>query len=80
MAGTGNSFRRSVNWAGLVLSLVSTLYFLNLVIYHFWAAYVPRYQTDLHQRWGIEASIILGASVVLFIWFGVRLWRGRAKA
>jgi len=80
MVGPRNSFRRSVNWAGLVLSLVSTFYFLNLVIYHFWAAYVPPYQTDLHQKWGIEASITLGASVVLFIWFGVRLWRGRAKA
>jgi hypothetical protein len=80
MIGDGGTFRRLANWAGLVLSLVSVLYFLNLIIYHFWAAYVPPYETALHEKWAIQSSITLGASVALSFWFGVRLWRGRSKA
>lgn len=80
MIGHWGSFRRVADWIGLALSLTSLLYFLNLVIYHFWAAYVPPYETAVHEQWAIKSLIFAGASMVLLFWFVVRLWRGRSKA
>jgi hypothetical protein len=79
MIGHRGSVRRTAEWIGFALSLASLLYFLNLVIYHFWAAYVPPYETALHKKWAIECLIVVGASLVLLFWFVVRLWRGRSK-
>lgn len=79
MIGHRGSVRRAADWIGFALSLASLLYFLNLVIYHFWAAYVPPYETALHKQWAIECLIVVGASLALLFWFVVRLWRGRSK-
>jgi hypothetical protein len=69
---------RWLYWLSLILSAFGTLYCLNLVIYHFWAAYVLPYQTALHIKWARHSTEILGLFVVLLIWFAFQLWRSRS--
>lgn len=70
---------RLAYWLGLILSLIGSMYFLNLVIYHFWAAYVPPYRTALHIHLARYSAEILGLFVALFIWCTFRLWRSRER-
>lgn len=77
MSSRKNRSRRWAYWLGFILSLFGSLYFLNLAIYHFWAAYVPPYQTALHIKWARHSAEILGLLVTLLILCAFRLWRSR---
>lgn len=66
-------------WVGLTLSEANTLFFLNAAIYHFWAAYVPPYETVPQSGRAAQFAITFVASAAAFVWFVVRLRRTRQK-
>jgi hypothetical protein len=80
MAQGNHRVWRWIYWVASGLSLAGTLYFLNLTIYHFWAAYVPPYQTKLHEQWALHSAEILGLFVVFFVWCLIQLWRTRQRS